>query len=288
MADQSDVEQALVTLIGTILDPTTSSHALRIYRGFPNSTELDADLDNSIYHVTVTEQPGFTRLSGGYLDPPTAAPGIVTLTATVSGATVTLGGTPGLGQFVGVVVDGRNYGYALTANDTLATAATALAALIGGGQLATYDPLGLTDYSGNPLQTNDAASATGPVITIATNRPLVAHVGATGTETTYNRWQIQGFRISIWAPTPSVRDSVAKSLDGALSAIRFLTLPDGQGARLEWRNTYSDDMPSKEQLWRRDLYYTVQYATSSTITVNPIVVTAVNVNGQAFNRPAPI
>lgn len=249
MADKSEIENALVTLIAGILYPNGSSNPTivtgypsRIYRGSPNSAQLDIDLLNNVSHVTVIEQPGFTRVEQGYLDPPTDTQGITTLTISGTGPTVTLGGTPGAGQLVGVAINNVAYAYALTGADTLATAATSLAALVAG------------------------AVAVGPVITFATNAPVLARTTATGTSQSRPRWQAQGFRVTVWAPSPAARDTIVSYLDAHIAATYFINLPDGQGARLEYRNTFSDDVPQKELLWKRDLYYTVTYATSLTVS----------------------
>lgn len=249
MADKSDCEAALVQLVGAILYPNgptnptaVTGFPTRIYRGAPNSAQLDVDLRNAINHVTVCEQPGFTRVEQGYLDPSLDTPGVTTLTITGTGPTVTLGGTPDTGQLVGVAINNVAYAYALTGSDTLATAATALAALVTG------------------------AVAVGPVITFATTAPVLARTTATGTSQSRPRWQAQGFRVTVWAATPAGRDAIASYLDAHIAATYFISLPDGQGARLEYRNTFSDDFTQKDQLWKRDLYYTVTYATSLTVS----------------------
>ena len=269
MADVSDVENALVALVGAILYPSGTSAVglpLRIYRGFPSAHQLDSDTAAGTAHVTVFSAPGFSRITGGYLDGATTTPGTVTITATVSGSAVTIGGTCGAGQLVGVIVDGVPYAYACLSTDTPTSTAAALAALVGGGVI--------TDGSGNPingLTTEGYATVSGSVITFATNRPVIVRVGASGTTLTAARWQTQAFRITTWAPTPASRDAIVSLLDAQLSGTRFITLPDGQSARLLWHNTTSDDVPQKEQIWKRDLLYTVQFATTQTATAAQVL-----------------
>lgn len=263
MADVSDVEKALVVLIGSILYPNGANASsltgtqIKTYRGDANSSKLDPDLSLGISHVTVVSQPGFTRLTGGYIDPSTDTPGVTTITAVVSGATVTLGGTPGLGQAVGVTVAGVGYAYTLTAADTLTTAATALAALVS----VTTD-----------------ASASGAVVTFSTTIPIASTVGAYGTTKTFNRWQAQGIRVTTWAPTPDIRDAICSRLDQILSGTRWITLYDQQ-ARFEFRNTFVDDCTQKENLWKRDLLYTASYATTVTTIAQTAVIALTTVNG---------
>jgi len=254
MADKSDVEIALVQLIsgilypnGTTNPPILTSYPARVRRGQPTSASLDADLAAGISRVSVVEQPGFTRVTPGYLDPPIETPATPTLTVTGTGPTITISGTPGAGQLVGVKVDGVAYAYALTGADTLTTAAAALAAMVTG------------------------ATSVGPVMTFASTAPILARVSCMGTFQTRPRWQAQGFRVSVWAPTPAARDAIAGYVDQQLSATYFIALPDGQGARMEYRNTFSDDAPQKEQLWKRDIYYTVQFATSITTSAPQVL-----------------
>lgn len=246
MADASDVENALVALVGGILYPNgTSAPSItgfpaRVYRGFPNSAELDPDLLGGISHVTIAEQPGYTRVAPGYLNPTYDTPGTITLTITAVGPVVTLGGVAGAGQMVGASYGGNAYAYVLTGSDTLTTAATALAALAPG------------------------ATSAGPVITLNTALEVLARVSAYGTTQTRPRWQYQGFCVKVWAPSPAARDAICSAVDAQMAANYFIPLTDGQGARMEYRSTYSDDVPQREALWKRDLYYTVLYATTIT------------------------
>jgi hypothetical protein len=265
MADASDVENALVVLVDSILYPNgdyaspITGVPTRIYRGWPNSEQLDPDLAAGVGHVSIFEAAGFARLTGGYLDGDATIAVAPTLTATVSTSNVvTLGGTPGLGQLVGVVVDGTPYAYALTATDTLATAASALAALVGGGVIV--------DFSGNQisgLTTDGYAVASGATIAFSTALPVIARTSAVGKSIATPRQQMVAFRITLWMPTTTARDAVASYLDGQMSAIRFITFSDGTSGRIMWRNTSTDDVPQKELLWKRDFLYTVQFATSA-------------------------
>lgn len=314
MADISDVENALVTLCGATLYPNGSSSPsivnanIRVYRGWPNSGQLDTDLLAGTSHVTVAEQAGYSRLTGGYLcDSPTNVIGAVTLTASVAGSTVTLGGVPGSGQAVAVVVDGFGYSYTLTGADTLSTAAAALAAVVNAGAVSEAFPtaggygsgvgfagmpggycIGAVEYANinnlAPYQPNGSvtsATASGPTISFATIRSIIARTGAVGTSQTRSRWQCQGVRITTWAPTPALRDAICAQLDAILSNTRWLALPDNQNARLEWRNSYSDDVPQREALWKRDLIYTAQFATTITVPAYPLLLPVVSLNGKA-------
>jgi hypothetical protein len=75
------------------------------------------------------------------------------------------------------------------------------------------------------------------------------------------RRQEQDFRATCWCPTPASRDSAATAIDQALSSIRFLALPDGTQGRLLYSGTTVFDQSQNASLYRRDLMYSVEYAT---------------------------
>lgn len=287
MADISDIEQTLVTIIGNILIPNgvpATSYSTKIYRGFPSATTLDGDLANQISHVIVNEAAGYSRPTIGYLTCNVTTPGMTTLTVSVSGTVVTFGGTANATQLAGVMVNGVPFSYECLANDTPTTVAAALVALINAAipsynQLTDLNPIAsgptitfnqsvlseeaiLTDYSGNPLIIYEQQSGF----------RLIARVGSTGTNRYMPRYQTSGFRIMTYAYNTAARDAICSLIDQQISAnYRFITLADGQSARMIWRNQYSDDMPQKEQSWRRDLLYTVEYSTSIITNIPPML-----------------
>jgi hypothetical protein len=74
--------------------------------------------------------------------------------------------------------------------------------------------------------------------------------------------QEQEFRISVWAPNPQVRDQACSFVTAGLAAISFLTLADGSGGRIRYKSTASIDDDQASSIYRRDLIYTVEYATT--------------------------
>ncbi|MFD2271831.1 hypothetical protein ACFS07_13365 [Undibacterium arcticum] len=99
MADLTDVGSALVALIAQTVYPNGTGQAsvantgVRIYQGWPNPQQLDADLKLGICHVSVyprTEERNVTRYSKDWQQLSVNTP---TLTLTISGQTVTVGGT---------------------------------------------------------------------------------------------------------------------------------------------------------------------------------------------------
>ena len=133
MADESDVETALVTLCSAALypsgvnSPSVPGPDCRIYRGWPNSAALDADLTAGRINVTVFPVPRHARTTTRYTQIWSGTPAQPTLTASVSGTSVTFGGTADLGQVAGLLADGQSYAYRTQTGDNPALVAANLA-----------------------------------------------------------------------------------------------------------------------------------------------------------------
>jgi hypothetical protein len=249
MADLGSVETALVGAISAGLYPNGTSAAsivsapCRVYRGWPNAAALDADLLQGIVNVSVFTRAGMTRQTTRYeriWQVVSITP--ATLTATVWGQTITISGMPGVRQLVGCRTDSGTWVYPAKPTDGPAEAAAGLGALIPG------------------------AAVNGTAITVP-GAHLVARTGGFGQEALEIRRQVQGFLITIWAPSPDLRDAVSSAVDLALAQIDFLPLSDGSAGRMLYANTAVDDVPSQAALWRRDLVFSIEYPTL--LTDNP-------------------
>src|SRR4051812_10395762 len=123
MADVSDCEIALRDAVSVAVYPNGTGQAsaigapVRVYRGWPNAEALDRDLRNHVCNISVFPEAGGrnTTRYGTEWQGLTIAP--VTLTATVSGATVTMGGTATIGQIVGIRTLAGAWAYATQAGD---------------------------------------------------------------------------------------------------------------------------------------------------------------------------
>ncbi len=246
MADQSDVEKALVTIVTAALYPNGTTQPsvpgcdCRIYRGWPNSASLDADLSAGIVNVTVFPAGGSTRTTTRYSEQWIGATAQPTLTAQITGSTVTFGGTAELGQIAGILADGTGYAYRICAGDNNQSVAANLASMI---------------------RANSIVQLSAGSITIAGVRNLQARVVVDAPVQQEVRRQEQGFRVTCWCPTPATRDATAIALDLSLSAERFLSLADGTSGRLTYAGTTEFDQSQNARLYRRDLTYNVEYAT---------------------------
>src|ERR1700733_14694110 len=124
MADISDVEQAVANTVASILYPAGFIHSsiigtlCRVYRGWPNSATLNADLSAGVVNVTVVTDNDPGRPTTRYL------PGGQTIstprgvTASTSEQTITVGGNPTVGDVIGALIDGAAYAYRIQAGDT--------------------------------------------------------------------------------------------------------------------------------------------------------------------------
>lgn len=252
MADLADVANSLVTLAAGAVYPSGATMAsitgapTKLYYGWPVGANLDMDLKAGTVNVSVYPPPSMTKKTTRF--PKQWLPGMIpapTLTAMISGDTVTFGGTGGAGQVAGLLVNGVGYVYVLTTTDTPATVAAAFAVALAA--------LG--------------ATATGATLTLPpTARIEAARVATTGQAIEETRRQEQGFIVTVWAPTAMLRDQTAAVIDAVFANTDWLPLPDGSAGRMLYHATHSDDVPANANAWKRALTYTVEYPTLLTMT----------------------
>lgn len=87
-----------------------------------------------------------------------------------------------------------------------------------------------------------------------------ANNGTTGTSAREVRRQNKQFQISIWSPTPQLRDLIAKPVDLALALTSRMTMADGSQAIVTYVNLTQRDEQQKAMIYRRDFFYAVNYA----------------------------
>jgi hypothetical protein len=248
MADQSAVETALVNLISAVLYPqgTAAPSVLntlcRVYRGWPHTGSLDKDLAAGALNVTVFPDPHRLSVTTRYsADGQVYAPTQPSYTISADAFSVTIGGTPGAGQVVGVLVDDIAVVHRTGATDQPALVAAILAA-------------DLTNYR--------MALVSGATITVPGAGRIIGRAVADQTLISENRRQRQLFRVTLWCPSPALRDAAAAAIDAALAAVQFIALPDGTSGRLLFHGSIVFDQAENAALYRRDLHYTVEYATT--------------------------
>ena len=101
------------------------------------------------------------------------------------------------------------------------------------------------------------------------------------------RRQTKGFQVIVWTSTPAQRDTASAIVDKAFAKLEFLSLTDGSAARILYVMTRENDAPQKELLYRRDLFYSVEYPTTDTEIDTQITAIVENVKGSGWPIDAP-
>lgn len=196
----------------------------QIVRGWPVGTELTKILSQPTvikpYQVSVYQLPGAKQGEVALATAPRTvqAPAPSTLTAAVSDNVVTFGGAPQAGANVHVFLDEPQADafYQVTAADTLASIATALAAAIN-----EVNFLGVT------------AMASGDAVTISGASSIAANVGS---PTTMSVALLEAQRIEcnlqvcVWANDPLLRVQVRDAIVQNVGTRDIPSLPLGDGS----------------------------------------------------------
>ena len=298
MADISDVESSILSLLaqlayplGTnnasaVLDSGGNPHPVQLYRGWPVPDQLDKDMASGTVDVSVFPsrvEQNVTRYGLDYDILPLPAPTLTVVAGLTNTGNIllesggrfiaedgsgfidlenvpslTLSGTVSVPQNIAAIVNGFGYSYAVQETDTLTSIATALAALINA---------------------NTPATSSGPVILIPTAHSLVGRVGVVGTAIQEVSRQKRNVVISLWCPSPDLRDNAARLFDPVLKSTNFLTMPDGTKCRLIYVSSPVIDTIQKEACYRRDLIYSCEYGTTNSIEAPTVTIGEINISG---------
>jgi hypothetical protein len=215
----------------------------RVYRGLPNAPALDSDMAAGVVNVTVVADEksvqNVTRYPRRWIG---VAPVPASLVVAVDGKSAHFSGMCRLGQLAGVAIDGAVFPYAVQANDSPATVASNLAAIIReAGVLVEYADISVA-APGSRLFSARVVEGAGALQEIKRQR--------------------QDFSVSLWCPGPAFRDAVARSIDEALATQNFLPLADGSAARLVYSGTSTSDVGADATVYRRDIVYSAEYPTT--------------------------
>lgn len=251
MADLSDCMAKFAELATTACYPNgTSSPSVttrRIYvmQGWPKPQDMDKAMSQDDVLVNVFAIQGSTgTVPQVFSKPQIIVPALSGLSATIDDATgtiVTLSGTPQVGEYVTAIIDRRTYSYVYATGNVVADFATGLAALIS------------ADY---PLARSDGASFTVP----GSHSILIRIAAPTTLGRTIHR-QTQQIRVVVWANNPTDRNTVSAAIDVFLKQNLKISFADTSEAIVNYQGTYLDDNLQNSGEWRRDLIFTVTYAT---------------------------
>lgn len=270
MADQSDVAAALVQLVAARLYPNGTGTAstvgvpVAVYAGWPDPNTLQADVDAGKAHVSVwaTQTAARTPVTGGWKEIAREAP---TVTGTVAGDTVTIAGAaPAPGHGVALLVDGAPYAALALTGDTIEDVAQKLASAI---------------------QSERAATRTGPAITIPDARSIQLRTIAIGTAARVLERESRVYQVTVWAPSPQSRDALGRALHVLIAGTRRLALADGTAGVVRFDTSRNDDEMAREGIWRRDVMARVEHAVIETETQHTVAVIATSI-GAVGEPPA--
>lgn len=266
MADISDVINTLGSLAGTAMYPNGTSRpsvtgtAIVVRSGWPVPQQLKTLMADGSVMVTIYGMPGMGKNTTRFLgdDDAQAMIPVPRVAITISGNQVIIGGTINAGEAVTLRVNYQPYSYAIQASDTVNMIAAALAALIPN------------------------ASVNGAVITIAELFDIEAAISVPVAVQQEIGRQAQVFMLVIWAPTELLRDAAARALELAFKQQPRIVMPDNTWARLLQRGVTQSDGSEKQQIYRRNLLYEVEYALTTTVIENTMTnfgVTVTPTNG---------
>jgi hypothetical protein len=249
MADQSDVENALAALTAAALYPngpdaeSLPGPPCRIYRGWPNPAALDADLATGRINVTIFSGDAPPRITTRFAEEWVSTPTLPTLQVATSSTSVTFTGTADAGQLAGVLVDHQPFVYRTQAKDSPSLVAATLGVLI---------------------RTSRIVRLQGSSIEIPGAQSLVARVVNSASALKEIRRQSLRIRIACWCPSPDTRDAAAAAIDTNFAGLTFIPLADGSKAWVTFAGGAVFDQSQNASLYRRDLLYSVEYATTMT------------------------
>ena len=257
MCDASDIEAALVTLLVNALysngvtQPSAVTNTVSIDRGWPTESDIRTATAAGTQLIRVHALAGMSRDVERYFRIwQTAAEPTTTLIATLENNVITFTGTPSVGQIVGILSQGIGYTYVIRAQDTLQTVSSGVASAVPG------------------------ATSTGTTVTLPASGTLPGVDAVTGTSAYLEVGrQRQVFNISVWATTPAIRDSIFGIVTPALAYNYRLTMPDSSVAtRFGIQSSGPNDIPSRANVWARDIRLTFDYPIITTVAAPAMAV----------------
>lgn len=249
MADLSDVSNTLANVIRDAFYPNGTSNpsvvpsvgTIRVYPGWPTPKNLENDLPLNNVHVTVWPLPTNRNTTRFREDWVTNFINDPSLEIIISGSHATITGTnDGSKQTCVIIMNNIGYAYTVQSGDTVNTIAQALAALI------------------------PSASAVANVITIPAAFSLIGRVTVTGESIMEFKRQQQLFQVSLWTVSYVARAACAPIIDKSIGFLKRFVLPDNFFAAINHMHTKEFDQFDKTPVYRRDLVYQIEYATTQT------------------------
>jgi hypothetical protein len=259
MADLSDVLNVLVGMVEQAVYPNGTSQPsvagvdVSIFPGWPIRNKLDDEMKAGRAMISVyptNKEKDVTKFERVFQEVESIP---ATITATVVGNVITFGGVISVPQAVMIVVDGVGYSYQVLITDTLDDIATALSLLVPG------------------------SVPSGSTLTIDFNNSLVARIVTQSKAAEELGRQERVFQISCWCNNPTTRSLLAPPIDIFFRLNYRFVLPDGFYCHMFYDHTNETDDLEIPLIYRRDLFFRVQYATTNTQLFTTIASNVLNV-----------
>lgn len=267
MADISDVENALAATLTSIVYPNGQSASsvfgcpVRIMRGLPTSNTLQQDRSDGRLDLSISAIPETARNTtrwGLQNYPVQSMPGIKVATV---GNLASFSGVANAGDLIGMIADQVCSVYAATAGDTGSVVAKALAA---------------------ELQPGILCGVIGSSVSVPAARRVVARAVGAGAIVQELGRQEENLRVGLWAASPALRDQVGRLITSALASVSFLTLLDGSSARLRFESDANIDADQGSSIYRRDIEYSTEFATTQVLSATCLLFGDINMNGTEY------
>src|ERR1700727_1920245 len=131
MADQADVETALAGIVANALysngtgAPSAIRNLCRVYRGYPTTPSLDADLAAGVVNISIyAAENGVKNVTRYPRRWVSVVPVLPVLSVEVVQQSAVFFGRCAVGQLAGVMVNNVPFPYAVQANDSPSTVAS--------------------------------------------------------------------------------------------------------------------------------------------------------------------
>ncbi|WP_316227830.1 hypothetical protein [Bradyrhizobium sp. SZCCHNR3015] len=262
MADLSDVTAYLLQAATDAVYPNGAARAsivgagVRLMEGWPIAKQLDADMAAGKANVSVFPPAGAGTTVYQVLDKTyVIQPAAIATTFTLAGNVITVAGTLAPGEFMTLVIDG-----AVACSQTGTSVADMLAKLAAQAQSFGYP-----------------AVATSNTLAVPFGHELVVRQGGKAVEGKVVHRQQQSVWITVWAPTPTMRNALAAAIDVAIKSKNRVTMPDTSQALVVYSRTNTVDEQQAATIYRRDLIFNVDYATIEQFPAYTITSTQVSI-----------
>lgn len=245
---------------GTAL-PGIVNAPVKVCPGWPTSALLQQDISAGGVHVSVWPLPTERKINTSLGRPyHVVSKGKPTLQFTVNGNTLALSGVASDVTNVRLSIDGQGFFFHFCAGTTAEKASISIVHRL---------PRAFTVLSR---------------IIVPLASAIQVQVTTAGTAVRELRRQAREFQITVWAPTPHLRNRAGAAIDSALSDQCHIDLGDAAPAQMLYVRQFDSDNAENWHVYRRDLIFSVNYATTQVISAPEIISTAVNLNGSNLHQ----